>query len=406
MRFVWINFRKDWQRVRRDPVSLATSIAIPVVLAVLMSLVFGGGEARPQGRLLVDDEDGSILSNLLLGAFQRDPLGKMITVDKVGLKAGRDRIDSGDGSAFLIVPKGFQDAFLNNRPVKLQLFTNPAQNVLPQIVQETLSLMVDGGFYVQRVAGNQLRAIDTGGAAPPDAAVASLSVSFNHLASSLQRYLNPPVIGLQTTVVQEQRQTENFAAAFLPSMIFMGLLLVASSLALDIWRERMQGTLRRLAGSSMPLAAFLAGRVLFVASVFALMSSIGLATARGLAGMPVPRPAAAALWMIFTGAAFYLLLLVVTLLPSTPRAANVLGNLLTFPLAMIGGCFFPFEWMPDWMARIGRLTPNGWAITQFKAILAGSIDAPRLSLAVAGLLAVSALAFLYALRRLRGAFVS
>jgi len=405
MRYLWIGFRKDWQRVRRDPVSLATSIGIPVVLAVLMTLVFGKGEARPEGRLLVDDEDGSIASNLLLGIFQRDPLGKMITVEKVSGAAGRERIDRGDGSAFLIVPKGFQDAFLGNRPTRLQLFTNPSQSVLPQIVQEALSMMVDGGFYVQRVAGDQLRALNTS-AAPTDALIASASVAFNHLGTSLRRYLNPPAIGLETMVVQEKRQTVSFAASFLPSMIFMGLIFVSSSLALDIWRERQQGTLRRVAASPMPLAAFLTSRVLFVATVFALVAAVGLATARGLAGMPVPHPAAAVLWMVFTGAAFYLLLLVVTLLPSTPRAASVTGSLLMFPLAMIGGCFFPFEWMPDWMARIGRWTPNGWAIVQFKAILAGSIDGRRIALAVAGLLAVSALAFVVALRRLRGGFAS
>jgi ABC-type multidrug transport system permease subunit len=72
---------------------------------------------------------------------------------------------------------------------------------------------------------------------------------------------------------------------------------------------------------------------------------------------------------------------------------------------MIGGCFFPFEWMPDWMARIGRWTPNGWAIVQFKAILAGSIDASHLAVAAIGLVAVGLLAFAVALRRLRGGFV-
>src|SRR5439155_24239797 len=96
----------------------------------------------------------------------------------------------------------------------------------------------------------------------------------------------------------------------------------------------------------------------------------------------------------------------VSLFASTPRGASVMGNLLMFPLAMIGGCFFPFEWMPDWMARIGRLTPNGWAIVQFKAILAGSSDGRQLAAAVAGLAAVTALAFALALRRLRRGLAS
>jgi ABC-2 type transport system permease protein len=114
---------------------------------------------------------------------------------------------------------------------------------------------------------------------------------------------------------------------------------------------------------------------------------------------------AAAMWLTFAGSALFLMVLVVALTAATARAANVMGNLIVFPLAMIGGCFFPFEWMPAWMARIGRLTPNGWAITQFQAILSGEIDARKLAVAVAGLTGLSVVMFIVALRRLRSGFL-
>jgi hypothetical protein len=404
MRFVWTAVRKDWKRVQRDPVALATAVAIPLILAVMMSLVFGRGETVPQGRLLVADEDGSLASNLLLGAFGREPLSRMLLVEKVARNDGRARIDRGDGSALLIIPAGFQKAFLRNQPFRLQLFTNPSQRILPEIVQESLSIMVDGGFYLQHVAGEQLRAFDIK-SRPADAAIASMSVSISHTADTLRRYLDPPVIDLETAVVAAPSESRSFAAMFLPSMIFMGLLMIANSLALDIWRERLMGTLRRLAVSPAPLGAFLTGRLVFVASVFALVALAGLEAAHGIAAVPVANMPEAALWLTFSGAAMFLIMLVVTLAMSTPRAASVLGNLIVFPLAMIGGCFFPFEWMPAWMARIGRLTPNGWAVTQFQAILAGAIDTRQLLVAVAGLTAVSAVMFAVALRRLRTGFV-
>jgi len=404
MRFLWISVRKDWSRVRRDPFSLATSLAIPLILAVMMSLVFGRGQALPQGRLLVADEDDTVVSNLLLGAFTRDPLGKMLLVEKVAQADGRARINRGDGSALLIIPTGLQDAFLRNRPFQLQLFTNPSQKILPQIVQQSLSIMVDGGFYLQQVAADQLRAFDTSHA-PADALIASISVSVNHVVANLRRYLYPPAIDLETEVVADRAESRSFAAMFLPSMIFMGLLFIANSMALDIWKERLMGTLRRLAVSPAPLGTFLAGRLIFVATVFALAALLGLVASRGLAGVPVANLPAAVMWLTFAGAALFLMLLVVALMASTARASNVLGNLIVFPLAMIGGCFFPFEWMPAWMARIGRLTPNGWAITRFQAILSGEIDARQLAVAVAALAAVGVVMFFVALRRLRSGFL-
>jgi ABC-type multidrug transport system permease subunit len=60
--------------------------------------------------------------------------------------------------------------------------------------------------------------------------------------------------------------------------------------------------------------------------------------------------------------------------------------------------------MPAWMVAIGKLTPNGWAISQFKAILDGTVDAGRIAATAALMAALGALAFLLTLRRLRRGF--
>ena len=48
--------------------------------------------------------------------------------------------------------------------------------------------------------------------------------------------------------------------------------------------------------------------------------------------------------------------------------------MILFPLLMVGGSFFPFAVMPEWMAAIGRRTPNGMALVQFEAILFGTSE--------------------------------
>jgi len=387
MRFLAVSLRKDWARARRDPFQLLTALGIPLVLAILMSLVFGRQPATPQGRLLVADEDNTIASSRLLDAFRRGPLEKMVVIERVTRDAGRARIDRGGASAFLLIPKGLQQAFARNQPFRLQLYTNPSQSILPQMIQETLSITVDGAFYLRRIAGAQLRDL-ANGSMPPEIA----------------RYLNPPLIDLETAAIRPQRPARNFAATFLPSMLFMGLLFLASSSAADIWKERMAGTLRRIAASPVSMASYLAARVVFVAMVYAAVAVAGLAAAQRMAGMPVSNLPAAALWMTFAGTVFYLLFLWISVQPDTPRAASVLANLLIFPLAMLGGCFFPFEWMPAWMVAIGKLTPNGWALSQFKAILDGTANAAHWVPSAALLAALGALAFGFTLRRLRGVF--
>jgi len=400
MRFLLTSARKDLERMRRDPLALATSLGIPLVLVVIITLVFSGGQATPQGRLLMADEDGTFLSQALTAAFSREPLAKMILIETTDQDTGRRRVGRGDASALLIVPKGFQDAFFQSRPVQLRLVTNPAQQILPNIIQETLSMVVDGGFYFQRLGGLPLRALASG-LRPSDDMVAQASVAFSRLGRSLAKYVNPPLIGLELRVTAEKVENQNVAGIFLPAMLFMGLLFIGNAHALDIWKEQLWGTLRRLASTPASLAAFLGGRLISLALILCAVALVGVAGMRWFAHVPVASVPLATLWLVLSGSVFYLLLVVIAVHASGQRAASVIGNLVVFPLALLGGSFFPFEMMPDWMASIGRFTPNGWAITEFKALVAGSAHTQDFMIGAAFMTVAGSLLFLLTLRRIR-----
>ncbi len=366
MHFLAISLRKDWARVRRDPASLLTALGIPVVLAVLMSLVFGRDPVIPRGRLLVADEDHSIASARFLDGFRRAPLSTMVTMEAVDRDQGRTRIERGDGAAFLILPKGLQQAFLMNLPARLELFTNPSQRIIPQMIQEALTTTVGAASYFR--SGGQ------------------------------------PLIQVENVTTAPPKPARSFAAVFLPSSLFMGLLFIATGTAGDIWKERTAGTLRRIAMSPVSMGSYLTARVVFVALMYAVVAVLGLVAADRLAGMPVPNLPAASLWITFAGTVFYLFFLWIAVQAASQRAAGVLANLIIFPLAMLGGCFFPFEWMPGWMVSIGKLTPNGWALSQFKAILENSVDPAQLAICAGLLGALGVVTFLLTWRRIAAVF--
>ena len=267
MHFLAVSLRKDWARVRRDPAQLLTALGIPLVLGILITLVFGRQPVTPHGILLVADEDNGVAAIRILDAFHKDPLARMITIEKVTREVGRARILDGDASAFLFVPKGLQRSIVLNVPYRLQLFTNPAQSILPRMIESTLSMTVDGIFYVRR--------------------------------ANFSPALNVPLIDLETSATRETQPHRSFAAIFLPSMFFMGMLFIASGTASDIWKERMQGTLRRIASSPVSMAWYLAARVVFVGLLYAAVGVFGF-TCRSTTrvGMPVPNFPAAALWIV------------------------------------------------------------------------------------------------------------
>ena len=364
MRLLWISALKDLRRLRREPVTIVTWLAIPTFIAIILTLVFGPGGVRPNGTLLVVDEDGGVGATVLTSVFGQGALGKMLTVEMVARAEGRSRIEKGEASAVLIIPRGFTAAFLGGPPVPVQLVRNPAQRILPDIIEETLSMAAEGAFYAK--AGNPMR--------------------------------GQPLIELDTQVIKAKtEQPGGFAAMLLPGTLFLAVFFVAGALAADVWRERTSGALRRIATTPLTLRAFLGGKLLAAALVLGAVGAFGLIVGRIVLDLHIANLPLAVLWVSASGSGLYLSVMMLQSLASSERVASMLTNFVLLPLTMLGGGFVPFDWMPQGLAQIGRFTPNGWSVVQLQAILAGSRDL----LAFAFVAAFIALAWLIAARSIR-----
>ena len=408
------NAQKDLQRALRDPVGLLVWMGIPLVIGSLIALAFGGTDGpAPQAHVLVVDQDESFLSNLLLSALtQAGGSDGLIQTEQVELEEGQRRIDDGDGSALLVIPEGFGEAVLAEAPTTLRLTTNPAQTILPGIVEETLSILTDATFYLHRVLGDEIEELTAG---PPDggnvfddAEIALISVSINQAITRLDPYLFPPVLELATSVdeTEDWGEATNIAVLFLPGIMLISLLFMAQGLSEDVWQERQQGTLRRAVSTPEGILPLLGGKLLsggvIILSITIVILTLGTAYL-GLSFLNLPL---AVLWTTFSGTVFLIGMILLQLYASSQRAGSILASSLVFPLLMIGGSFFPSEVMPAWMARVGAWTPNGMALELLKDILLERQDLQVLVATFFAMLAVGGVLFGLSARRLSRTFAA
>jgi ABC-type multidrug transport system permease subunit len=289
---------------------------------------------------------------------------------------------------------------------------NPSQRILPGIVQTGAEMIVEALFYLQRAFAAPLRQMRAEAATPdgfpPDRAVAALSGSINERLRQAGAWLFPPAITLEfaETTADAAAGGSNVGALFLPSMLFMALLFIAQGMADDLWREKEMGTLRRAAVLPHAFTAFLAGKLAAAAVIMAAVAVVVLGVLLGMGAAAWPRVPAGLVWVVFAGTALHCLFLMLQLLASSRRGANVLSNVIVFPMMMIGGAFFPFEAMPAWMRAVGAWTPNGQALVQFKSILDGTADVAGLAIAALAIGLPAAALFLAAVRLAGGRFAS
>lgn len=419
MSFVWATCVKDWRRRSRDPVGLLLWIGIPILIGAILSLLSGGREGpKPQALVLVVDEDDSFVSGLLVGALSQDRVGGVMRAEPVAAEEGHRRVEAGDASALLVIPPGFGAAVLAEEPTTLTLRTNPAERVLPGIVEESLAVLSEGVFYLHRVLGDELREMadgpDGGTPAARDLQVADLAVRINHAVEGLQDVLFPPVIALETGAAAGAADSTgaaapakprvSFALLFVPGLLFMSFLFLSQGIAEDLWEEREAFTLRRAVVAPRAPAALLLGKVLAGAGVLLLVAATALAAAWGWFGLAWSRYPGAVAWAAFSGVLLLLVFCAIHVHAPSRRGASVLSTALVFPLMMLGGSFFPFEAMPDWMVAAGRWTPNGWALARLKDLLLGRAEAAELARSAAMVAAVGLALFLLAARRLGASF--
>lgn len=359
------------KRVLREKWGLISWLAIPIIIVFLMSLIAGTGGGKMTGRLLVTDHDETGVSQFIIGGFSQGPMAEIFTVKQVSETEGKALMDDGDASAWIVLEQGFGDAVLNNQPTKIKLVKNPAQSILPQMVESSMKLLVDAASYVQVLFAKELAVLKPMLETQKfnDAELVILTLGIKNQIERLEETLFPPQLKMvEQQVEQSVDEATNitFGLLMFPGAVFMALIFSANSMGLYIWDDATNGVIPRLSSTPAALKAYFNGQVIAAALLFLLIVFI-----LGLLGglyfdLPLIKLPLMMLWLTFSGLVIYQLFCMISLLMPTAKSAVIVVNATSFPLLMLGGSFFPMETMPTWLATIGQFLPNGFLLQGLK----------------------------------------
>ncbi len=360
------------KRVIQEKWGLIGWLAIPTLIVFLMSLIAGtGGGGKLTGRLLITDHDESVVSQFVAGGFTQGPLAEVFTLQQVSETEGQGMMDAGEASAWIVIPMGFGEALLANETTELKLLKNPAQSILPKMVETAMQLLVDAATYVQILFAQELALIKPmlENQQFNDADLVALTLGIRQQIQQLEQTLFPPQIKLAEQVsapAESDQPTISFGLLMFPGAIFMALIFCANSLAVAFWDDARNGVIPRLSATPSALGAYLNGQFIAAALLFGLLVLV-----LGLLGtwyfdLPWQQLPLMLLWLVFSGLVLWWLFTAISLLMPSAKAANITISATAFPLLMLGGSFFPMESMPDWLAKIGAFLPNGFLLKGLK----------------------------------------
>jgi ABC-2 type transport system permease protein len=157
-------------------------------------------------------------------------------------------------------------------------------------------------------------------------------------------------------------------------------------------RDREQGVQARISASPVPDAAYLAGNG---AAAFAILSIQVIAVSAFVALFPAAGIGLGFLPLLAILLAFNLanigLAFLVCALSGSSSAAVFAANVVAMATSLLGGCFFPIQWMSPLMRKLAFAFPQFWAMRAIREVQTGAA-LPEIGLS---LLIVLLFAFLF-----------
>ena len=208
--------KKDLVRDARHPWGLIVFMIIPVLTAGIMSLVFsprGDIQKNVTIRVALLDRDDDFLSHALRSIVGQGQAAENLQLQFVeSEQEGIELVEKRKISAFVMLPENLTANLLDNVPTSLTLYKNPAEAILPRIVEEGLLVVCVGASQGLNLLQPQVKAIRDmvdRDEMPGSLEVAAIASSSVERLRTVEPYLFPPLVQFKTIDASKYVPTTN-----------------------------------------------------------------------------------------------------------------------------------------------------------------------------------------------------
>lgn len=383
MRAVLAISANELRRVLRDRTAAFFVAVLPVVIIVVIGSTFGtGGSDLPVG---VVDLDGTARSRELAEALDSSTAIDVSTYTDEGDLAAdvrTRRVEAG-----VVLPAGYAEALDAGEPTAVRLLSDPtASGAVPVRSAVAGAVAAQGRVHAAAafVAGRLgLDAAELVEVAEREAdALAPVAVDVEQVGDDRRADLSP---------------FSYTAPSNLVLFLFVNSIAVGAVLATD----RASGITRRLLATPHPVSTIVAGVGLAKLTFALVQAGLILGVGALLFDVDWGDPAGAVLLTVTFAVVSTGVGLVVGSTARSTEGAQSVGVPVAIGMAMLGGCMWPLDVVPDPMRIAGHLVPHAWAMDGWRDLVldGGGLGAVATELAVlAGFAAVALAAAVWRLR--------
>ena len=377
---MWILAVKDLRILLRDKAGFFFTFIYPVFIAIFMGVIFSGsggdsGSHKKGLAVYVVDQDNTDISRTFADSLQQSG---DLQLTPVGLAQAQEDVRLGKKAAYILIRKGYGEArknmFAGEAPV-VEIGIDPSRRAEASLL--TGLLLQHGARDMQKVFTDRnlmRKQVESSLGKLP----AEESSSLTGFLSSLDRYLADTTSsaskgggewrGFEPLKVEEKeiiRQRigppSSFAVTF-PQGVMWCIIACVTTFAVSLVTERNEGTLTRLLTAPLRSYQVLGSKALACFITTILVSIIVMLVGVLIFDIKVASYFKLALGLIIVAGSFVGVMMLLSVLGKTERAASGVGWAVMLIFAMIGGGMLPLFFMPDWLKALSSISPIKWGI--------------------------------------------
>jgi len=323
----------------------------------------------PRVGLAVVDNDGTLVSGLVKGAFAQGALAEIVDVLDASDSTAVEKLFADEkAAAALFIPKGFSSRLLTNEDVVLRLYSNPRQFIAPQIAEGitgSLVALANGllGVFSEPISAVQSYAKQPGGVTAEN--VADISRAFYNAGAAAPNLASVPSINV-SVVEQKDEDDEgtsgfNMAALFFPGLLMFGLLSISLGIETRFLYDRLNKVTERFVTAPVRPATVVFGQKLYALTFIYAVAAISSILAGVIWRIPPHGLATASLIVLALGLFIAGINGIVFSFSNSRKATSAISTFVMMGLLIVGGGFFPAEFTPEGFQAISKWVPTGMA---------------------------------------------
>ncbi len=426
--------RKDIRLLLGDKAGAFFTLVFPLIVAVFFGAIFSGGEGSRALRVALVDEDATAESagfvaeleeaeELELARVQRGE-GEGAPWELPTREEAAEMVRRGKVAAYVLLPPGFgaaRERMFWGEPARVEVGIDPSRKGEAAMLQGVLTKHLfasmqeafgDPGVMRERLReGRQDMREGAEAGMPP-----GLGDALDRLFEDLEEFLDElpeqaaaegafagwQPLEIETRQVLRQREgpANHFQVSF-PQGMLWGMLAACASFGIGLVEERTKGTLVRLRMAPIGRAQILGGKALACFLSAAGVCAMLLAVAAAFFGVRPSSLGLLALAVVCSAGAFVGMMMALSALAKTERAAGGIGWAVLMMLTMVGGGSVPLFIMPPWLQKVSYFSPMRWSVLALEGAIWRGFSLREMLVPCAVLLGVGAVCFALGVRAFR-----